>query len=134
MCAKCKLQLGEHLINHQNTNSANKIDISEQLSLNKQCHHFQSEVTPVLINNFPFQEFNSQEFIELQNAIRENTKDAENLLKSDALKPSNEIFKLTMACANHYCTLQTNFWSYSSLLLNKNCGNCIYYFIIFLNF
>ena len=113
MCAKCKLQLGEHLINHPNNNSAHKIDISENQSVGKQCHHFQSEKTTDLIDKFPFQELNSKELIEIQNALHDDNKDADNLINSDMHKPSNEIF--------------------FKLLLNKNCGN---YFkqVIFSNF
>jgi hypothetical protein len=40
MCAKCKLQLGEHLLNHQAQNSANKIDISNEAAINCQCQHY----------------------------------------------------------------------------------------------
>jgi hypothetical protein len=81
MCAKCKLQLGEHLINHQADNSANNIDISKEASLGKQCHHFTNELTPDSIDNFPFQELNLIELINLQNALCENNKDAQNLIK-----------------------------------------------------
>ncbi len=92
MCAKCKLQLGEHLINHQNDNTANKIDISEHQSLGKQCHDFNSDAEPNLINNFPFQEFNSKQLVVQQNMLCEKENAAQNLIKSDVLKPSNEIF------------------------------------------
>jgi hypothetical protein len=47
---------------------------------------------PDSINNFPFQEFNSKELIELQDALRGKEKDTQKLIKSDTLKPSNEIF------------------------------------------
>ncbi len=54
MCAKCKLQLGEHLIDNQTTNASN--------SIHQQCHDFQSnqKVTKSdnnnFLDNFPFQE------------------------------------------------------------------------------
>jgi len=111
MYAKCKLQLGEHLINHQNDNTANNIDISENQSLGKQCHDFQSDAEPNSIHSFPFQEFNSKELIELQNALREKDTNGQNIIKSDALKPSYEIFLNYNGLCNHYYTLPTNFWA-----------------------
>jgi hypothetical protein len=89
-CAKCKNHLDEHLINHPAENSANKI--SDNASYGRQCQHFNSDSTQDLINPFPFQELNSKELINLQKALRENNKDAQTLIESDAHKPSNEIF------------------------------------------
>jgi len=40
MCTKCKLQLGEHLIDNQTTNASN--------SIHQQCHDFkQSDTVPI---------------------------------------------------------------------------------------
>ena len=89
-CAKCKNHLDEHLINQPAENSANKI--SDNASYGRQCQHFNSDSTQDLINPFPFQELNSKELINLQKALRENNKDAQTLIESDAHKPSNEIF------------------------------------------
>jgi hypothetical protein len=53
MCAKCKVQLGEHLIDNQTANTSN--------SIHQQCHDFQSsqKVTTSdnnnFLDNFPFQ-------------------------------------------------------------------------------
>jgi hypothetical protein len=62
MCTKCKLQLGEHLIDNQTANASS--------SIHQQCHDFQQyENLPNSNNenfsdNFPFQELNSKELIE----------------------------------------------------------------------
>jgi hypothetical protein len=42
--------------------------------------------------HFPFLKFNSKELIYLQNALREKNQDAQNIIKSDAHKPSNNFF------------------------------------------
>jgi hypothetical protein len=47
MCAKCKLQLGEHLISNQAENAANKIDQD-------------------LIKNYPYQNLSASEFKNVQ--------------------------------------------------------------------
>jgi hypothetical protein len=67
MWAKCKLQLGEHLIDNQTANTSN--------SIHQQCHDFkQSEKVPIsdsdnFLANFPFQELNSKELITKQNEL-----------------------------------------------------------------
>jgi hypothetical protein len=76
MCAKCKLQLGEHLIDNQAASN----------SIHQQCHDFsKSDKVPiaksdakVFTDNFPFQEFNSHELIKKQNDLR----DAQNLINA----------------------------------------------------
>jgi hypothetical protein len=76
MCAKCKLQLGEHLLDNQATSN----------SIHQQCHDFSnSDEIPVaksdakiFTNNFPFQELNSKELIKKQNELR----DTKNLINS----------------------------------------------------
>jgi hypothetical protein len=76
MCAKCKLQLGEHLLDNQAASS----------SIHQQCHDFSNndEIpisksdAKVFIDNFPFQELNSKELIKKQNELR----NAQNLIKS----------------------------------------------------
>ncbi len=68
MCAKCKLQLGEHLLDNQAASS----------SIHQQCHDFsKNDEIPisksdakVFNDNFPFQELNSKELIEKQNELR----------------------------------------------------------------
>jgi hypothetical protein len=77
MCAKCKLQLGEHLLDNQAANASSYI--------HQQCHDFsKTEKLPQsdaksFNNNFPFQELNSKELIEKQNKLRE----ASNLIKTE---------------------------------------------------
>ena len=84
MCAKCKLQLGEHLIDNQNASN----------SIHQQCHDFlDNDKIPVpksdaeaFIDNFPFQEFNSQELIKLQNALKnEHLAREQNLINAQKL-------------------------------------------------
>jgi hypothetical protein len=68
ICAKCKLQLGEHLLDNQAASS----------SIHHQCHDFANsdEIkiaksnAKVFTDNFPFQELNSKELIEKQNELR----------------------------------------------------------------
>jgi hypothetical protein len=90
ICAKCKSQIDEHLINHPAGNSAN--NISDNASYGCQCQHFNSDSTQDLINPFPFQESYTMELNNLQKALHENDKDAQTLIESDAHKPFNEIF------------------------------------------
>jgi hypothetical protein len=84
MCVKCKLQLGEHLLDNQNASS----------SIHQQCHDFlNNDEIPVpksdaevFLDNFPFQEFNSQELINLQNTLRnEHSACMQNLIKAQKL-------------------------------------------------
>jgi hypothetical protein len=69
MCAKCKLQLGQHLADNQAQN-----DAPASSSIHQQCHHFNQNSNSSEISDkdaFPFQEFNSKELIMIQNALRE---------------------------------------------------------------
>jgi len=77
MCAKCKLQLGEHLLDNQAANTSS--------SIHQQCHDFsKSDKLPKsdaknFNDNFPFQELNSKELIGKQNELRETN----NLIKKE---------------------------------------------------
>jgi hypothetical protein len=78
MCAKCKLQLGEHLLDNQAQN-----DAPTSNSIHQQCHHFNQKAQSDSDNDaqcdFPFQEFNSKELIKIQNALKnENSAGAQN--------------------------------------------------------
>jgi hypothetical protein len=67
MCAKCKLQLGQHLADNQVQN-----DAPAYSSIHQQCHHFNQHVNSAEISakdTFPFQNFNSNELINVQNAL-----------------------------------------------------------------
>ncbi len=99
MFAKCKLQLGEHLNDNQAASN----------SIHQQCHDFsKSDKVPiaksdakVFTDNFPFQEFNSQELIKNQNDLC----DAQNLInaqenarvfnQNDKIKSDGEIFLIS---------------------------------------
>jgi hypothetical protein len=77
MCAKCKLQLGKHLLDNQAANTSS--------SIHQQCHDFskndklpQSDAQN-FNDNFPFQDLNSKELIQKQNKMRE----ASNLIKTE---------------------------------------------------
>jgi hypothetical protein len=85
MYAKCKLQLGEHLMDNQVQN-----DAPSSNSIHQQCHHFnqqaQTNNKSDTQSDFPFQEFSSKELINLQNALRnEHLADAQNLINAQKL-------------------------------------------------
>ncbi len=60
VCAKCKLQLGQHLIYNQAQN-----DAQTSTSIHQQCHNFKSNDKHSAKNAFPFQELNSNKLIKL---------------------------------------------------------------------
>jgi hypothetical protein len=63
-CAKCEIQLGQHVINDQAQNA-------QTANINQQCHHFNLDSNEISDKDaFPFQEFNSKELIKIQNALR----------------------------------------------------------------
>jgi hypothetical protein len=92
MCAKCKLQLGEHLADNQVQN-----DPPTSSSIHQKCHHVNQNSNSSEISDtdaFPFQKFNSKELIIIQNTLHEkdnliNAKneqsvtDNQNLVKAD---------------------------------------------------
>jgi hypothetical protein len=96
ICAKCKLQLGEHLLDNQAASS----------SIHHQCHDFAtSEKISVakrddehFTNKFPFQELNSAELINKQNELRRaqnlinGPSEAQNFNTNDAINSDGEIF------------------------------------------
>jgi hypothetical protein len=84
MCAKCKLQLGEHLLNHQAQNSTNKIDISNDTTINHQCQHNESDSLQTLINQAQFDDFTSKDLIDFQKVLRDSAQNSQNLIKNDA--------------------------------------------------
>jgi hypothetical protein len=64
MCAKCKLQLGQHLADNQVQSNAPASN-----SIHQQCHHFNHVPHSGEISEkdaFPFQNFNSKELINMQ--------------------------------------------------------------------
>ncbi len=72
MCAKCKLQLGQHLAANQAQN-----DAQASSSIQQQCHHFNQNHKSCEISDkdaFPFQEFNLKELINIQNVLRTKKK------------------------------------------------------------
>jgi hypothetical protein len=105
MCAKCKLQLGEHLIDNQTANTSS--------SIHQQCHDFQqNENLPNsdsqnFSDNFPFQELNSKELIEKQNEMCQTSNliiNAENvhtfnqnLINDNDIKNEGDIFLINEA-------------------------------------
>jgi hypothetical protein len=66
VCAKCKLHLGQHLIDNQAQNEA------QASSSIHQCHEFQSSDNSSAKDAFPFQNFNSNELFFAQNALRQS--------------------------------------------------------------
>jgi hypothetical protein len=69
LCAKCRLQLGKHLLDHQAQNAANQINISEQPAINCQCHHYQCDNESDLISDNQFDDLTSKDLIKLQQAL-----------------------------------------------------------------
>jgi hypothetical protein len=105
MCAKCKLQLGKHLIDNQTVNTSN--------SIHQQCHDFQNrEKVPSsdsdnFLDNFSFQELNSKELITKQNELRQaqnfiiNAENVQtfnqNLISDSDIKNEGNIFLINEA-------------------------------------
>jgi hypothetical protein len=79
MCAKCKLQLGEHLINHKVQNAANLISDS-------------SDSLQYLITQDFFDEATSKDLIKIQEMISEARKTNDNLINAQSKQPVDEIF------------------------------------------
>ena len=77
-CAKCEIQLGQHVINDQAQNA-------QTANINQQCHHFNLDSNEISDKDaFPFQEFNSKELIKIQNALRAKN----NLINAKMVWPS----------------------------------------------
>jgi len=79
MCAKCKLQLGEHLIDHNVQNAANLIGTAIESMQN-------------LISKQSFDEATSKDLIKIQQMICDMQNASENLINTCDKKPSDEIF------------------------------------------
>jgi hypothetical protein len=79
MCAKCKLQLGEHLIDHNVQNAANLIGTAIESMQN-------------LISKQSFDEATSKDLIKIQQMICDMQNASENLINACDEKPSDEIF------------------------------------------
>jgi DNA repair ATPase RecN len=111
-CAKCKLKLGEHLLDHQAQHSAHTIDSKSDQAHHKQCFNYKG--ANYKSDSTEFNQFNSTDLLKLQQALR--AKNSENYLinKSETTEALNfnqfdEIFQLTMACVCHSLQLPTNF-------------------------
>jgi hypothetical protein len=87
MCAKCKLQLGEHLIIHNVQNAANLIsDSSDSLQF-------------LITQNF-FDEATSKDLIKIQEMISEACKTNDNLINAQSKQPVDEIFLINELLLN----------------------------------
>ncbi len=84
VCAKCKLQLGQHIVNNQAQNEA---PVSN--SIHQQCHHFNQTHNPSEKDAFPTQEFNSKELINIQNSLR-NSNNLINVQNSESSDKFNQ--------------------------------------------
>ncbi len=78
MCAKCKLQLGEHLITHNVQNAANSISDS-------------SDSLQYLILQQSFDEATSKDLINIWNLISEARNASDILINMQTKKPTYEI-------------------------------------------
>jgi len=79
MCTKCKLQLGEHLIDHNEQNAANLISAASDSLQN------------LILKQF-FDEAMSQDLIKIQQMISDTRNASDNLSNGNTDKPSDEIF------------------------------------------
>jgi hypothetical protein len=97
-CAKCKLKLGEHLLDHQVQHSANKIDTSSDNAIHKQCYNYKSAQTNNFNDKCKFNDFTTKDLSQLQNSLCANQNSDKNLIsaKDNADAPefnqSDEIF------------------------------------------
>jgi hypothetical protein len=80
--AKRKLKLGEHLLDHQVQNSANKIDTTSDIPINRQCHHYKWEQTNNSSDECKFDDFTTNDLIKLQNSLRTNSITVQNLISA----------------------------------------------------
>jgi hypothetical protein len=96
-CAKCKLKLGKHLLDHQEHHSANKIDTNSDSAIHKQCYNYKRDHTNNFSDQDKFDEFTYNDLIKIQQVLRANQSD-KNLISAndsdDTLKfnRSDEIF------------------------------------------
>jgi hypothetical protein len=81
MCAKCKLQLGEHLISHNAQNAANLISAASDSLQNLFSKQFFDEAT-------------SKDLITIQQMISDVRNASDNLINAHTEKPSDEIFSI----------------------------------------
>jgi hypothetical protein len=84
VCAKCKLQLGQHIVDNQAQNEAPASN-----SIHQQCHHFDQKCESSEKDAFPFQELNSKELIDIQNSLR-NSNNVINAHNSDSSDKINQ--------------------------------------------
>jgi hypothetical protein len=66
-CAKCKLQLGQHLVDNQAQNGAAASKISSSTSIHQQCHNFDINQSHNQMDAQKFDSMSSAELIKLQN-------------------------------------------------------------------
>ncbi len=78
MRAKCKLQLGQHIVNNQAQNEAPDLN-----SIHQQCHHFNKTEYCSDKDAFPFQDFISKELFNIQNSLH-NPNNLINMRKSES--------------------------------------------------
>jgi hypothetical protein len=84
VCAKCKLQLGQRIVDNQAQNAAPASN-----SIHQQCNHFNKPGNYSEKDAFPFQNFNSQELIDIQNSLC-NANNLINVRKSDSSDQVNQ--------------------------------------------
>jgi hypothetical protein len=64
--AKCKLKLGEHLLDHQAQNNTNGVTLSDYCAINRQCHDCKIDTVEKLIDKPQFDNFTVNDLIKLQ--------------------------------------------------------------------
>jgi hypothetical protein len=71
MCSKCKLQLGQHLIDNQVQNDNATSNISSSGSIHQQCHEFNLKNSSSKKDAQNFDTISTAELIKLQNQLHQ---------------------------------------------------------------
>lgn len=78
LCAKCKLQLGEHLLDHQAQNTTRQMKISEKRTINCQCHHYKCVNENNSMTDYLFGDLESKDLIKLQETLCASANNTQN--------------------------------------------------------
>jgi hypothetical protein len=128
MCAKCKLQLGKHLPDHQVQNNAEGIDTSENCTINCQCNHYKSEASENLNDTHKFNNIISTDLIKILQTLSASVKNVkpEHSFKNegdadvqDLIKVDNEIFLIEEGLREPLLTIANKLLGRQNLKFNQ---------------
>jgi hypothetical protein len=118
MCARCKLQFGEHLIEQNVQNVANLISAANDSLQNLITKQFFDEATSkdlLQIQKLINDERNASDNLINAHKISDNSisvqKDNENLISAHQSNQSDEVFLINESLCKPLLTLPTNFWA-----------------------